>query len=69
MLFEGLCIGAAGIPTGMIMGIGSISLVISAVAEYFKNFGYSTVTLSLTVSGPAIAGAAVISLATILFAA
>ena len=69
VLFEGLCIGAAGIPTGMIMGIGSISLVISAVAEYFKNFGYSTVTLSLTVSGPAIAGAAVISLATILFAA
>lgn len=69
VLFEGFCIGAVGIPIGVIAGIGSIGLVISFVAEYFKNFGYSTVSLSLTVSGPAIAGASVISLVTILFAA
>ncbi|WP_373266058.1 ABC transporter permease [Hungatella hathewayi] len=69
VLFEGLCIGAAGIPIGIIVGLGSIGLVISFVAEKFKNFGYSAVSLSLTVSGPAIAGAAVVSLVTILFAA
>lgn len=69
VLFEGLCIGAAGIPIGIVVGLGSIGLVISFVAEKFKNFGYSAVSLSLTVSGTAIAGAAVISLVTILFAA
>ena len=69
VLFEGLCIGAAGIPIGILVGLGSIGLVISFVAEKFKNFGYSAVSLSLTVSGTAIAGAAVISLVTILFAA
>lgn len=69
VLFEGLCISAVGIPLGIFVGIGSIGLVIPIVAENFKSILYSTVPLSLWVSLPAIAVAAVVSLVTILISA
>lgn len=69
VLFEGLCIGAIGIPIGVIVGIGSTELVISVVARNFGNVMYSNVPLTLTVSAPAIIGAAAVSLVTILISA
>jgi len=69
VLFEGLCIGIIGIPIGIIVGIGSIGLVIPIVADRFNNILYSTVPLTLSVSVPAIVLATVVSLVTILISA
>lgn len=69
VLFEGLCIGAIGIPIGILIGIPSIQLVLSIVAENFANVLYSNVPLTLVVSVPALAAAAVISMITILISA
>ena len=69
VLFEGLCIGAIGIPLGVLAGIGSIGLVIPIVAGNFGSMMSSTVPLTLTVSAPAIAAAAVVSMITILISA
>jgi putative ABC transport system permease protein len=69
VLFEGLCIGAVGIPIGVVVGIVSISLVISFVAGNFGNIAYSTVPLTLTVSVPTIVAAAAVSMVTILISA
>jgi len=69
VLFEGLCIGAVGIPIGVIVGIGSIRLVISVVAGNFGNVMYSNVPLTLTVSIPVIVVAAAVSMVTILISA
>lgn len=69
VLFEGLCIGAVGIPIGVIVGIGGTGLVISVVARNFGNIAYSAVPLSLTVSAPAIVVAAAVSMVTILISA
>lgn len=69
VLFEGVCIGAAGIPVGVVVGMGSIGLVISAVSRQFGNILYTNVPLTLTVSLPAIAGAAAVSMVTILVSA
>lgn len=69
VLFEGLCIGAIGIPIGVCLGIGGIGIVISIVAQNFSSIMYSGVPLTLHVSVPAILGAAAISLATILISA
>ncbi|GIO39055.1 ABC transporter permease [Paenibacillus antibioticophila] len=69
VLFEGLCIGAIGIPIGVIVGIGSIGLVISVVARSFGSIAYSAVPLTLTVSAPVIVVAAAVSLVTILISA
>ncbi|MPQ34040.1 ABC transporter permease [Clostridium estertheticum] len=69
VLFEGLCIGAIGIPIGVIVGIGSIRLVISVVAGNFGSIMYSNVPLTLTVSIPVIVVAAVVSMVTILISA
>ncbi|SFD25261.1 FtsX-like permease family protein [Clostridium uliginosum] len=69
VLFEGLCIGAIGIPIGVMVGIGSIWLVIPIVTENFGNIIPSTVPLTLSVSIPTIVAAAVISLVTILISA
>ncbi|QHI71721.1 FtsX-like permease family protein [Aminipila terrae] len=69
VLFEGLCVGAIGIPIGVLVGIGSIGLVIPIVAENFGNILYSNVPLTLSVSFPAIVAAAAISLVTILISA
>ena len=69
VLFEGLCIGAAGIPVGILAGIGGIGLVISAVARNFSNILYSGVPLTLRVSVPAVLTAAAVSLITIFISA
>jgi len=69
VLFEGLCIGAIGIPIGVVIGIGSIRLVIPVVAGNFGTILYSSVPLTLAVSVPAIAAAAAVSLVTILISA
>jgi putative ABC transport system permease protein len=69
VLFEGLCIGTIGIPIGVMVGIGSIGLVIPIVAGKFGNIAYSTVPLTLTVSVPAIVVASSVSLVTILISA
>jgi len=69
VLFEGLCIGAIGIPIGVVAGIGSIRLVIPVVAGNLGTILYSTVPLTLSVSVPAIAAAAAVSLVTILISA
>ncbi|MBW6411705.1 ABC transporter permease [Clostridium weizhouense] len=69
VLFEGLCIGAIGIPIGIIVGIGSIWIVIPIVEGNFRNIITSTVPLTLSVSIPAIVVAALISLITILISA
>ncbi|KAJ53174.1 putative ABC transport system permease protein [Clostridium tetanomorphum] len=66
VLFEGLCIGAIGIPIGIMVGIGSIGLLIPIIARNFSNIIPITVPLTLSVSVPAIVAAAVISLITIL---
>ncbi|MBP2111298.1 ABC transporter permease [Paenibacillus silagei] len=69
VLFEGLCIGAAGIPAGILLGIGSMGLVLMAVSRNFGNILYSGVPLSLKVSVPAIVCAAALSMVTILISA
>lgn len=69
VLFEGLCVGAVGIPVGVILGIGSIKLVISVVAQHFGGVLYSNVPLTLKISVPAIVFATAVSLVTILISA
>jgi putative ABC transport system permease protein len=69
VLFEGLCIGAIGIPIGVMVGIGSIGLAIPIVAGNFGNILKSTVPLTLSASVPAIIAAAAVSLVTILISA
>lgn len=69
VLFEGLCIGAIGIPIGVLVGIASIRFVIGVVAKNFTNILYASVPLALTVSAPAIVVAAVVSMITILISA
>ncbi len=69
VLFEGLCIGAAGIPIGIALGIGCVGLVIPIVSGKFGSVMRSSAPLTLWVSGAAVAGAAAVSLATILISA
>ncbi|MBP1905181.1 putative ABC transport system permease protein [Paenibacillus turicensis] len=69
VLFEGFCIGVIGIPLGIIVGIGSMGLVISAVTSNFGNMLYENVPLTLKISLPAIVVAAVVSMVTILISA
>ncbi|OAA88371.1 ABC transporter permease [Clostridium ljungdahlii] len=69
VLFEGLCIGAIGIPIGVFIGIVSIKLAIGIVAKNFANVLFANVPLTLTVSAPAIIAAVVTSMITILISA
>lgn len=69
VLFEGLCIGVAGIPVGILLGIGSMGLVLTVVSRNFGNILYPHVPLTLQVSIPAIACAAALSMITILISA
>lgn len=69
VLFEGICIGAVGIPIGILTGLGSIWLVISVVSRKFSSLLYSGVPLTMSMSLPAIAGAAAVSIITILISA
>ncbi|BCJ93821.1 ABC transporter permease [Anaerocolumna cellulosilytica] len=69
VLFEGLCIGIIGIPIGVLVGIGSVGLLLPIVAGNFKNILHSNVPLTIAVSVPAIIAAAAVSLVTILISA
>ncbi|MCI8646364.1 MAG: ABC transporter permease [Firmicutes bacterium] len=69
VLFEGLCIGLVGIPIGILVGIPCIKFVLLLTAENFGNIMYDNVPLTLSISVPAIAAAAVISMITILISA
>ncbi|WP_320956601.1 ABC transporter permease [Enterocloster asparagiformis] len=69
VLFEGLCIGALGIPIGILVGIPGIKLVLTLVSANFGNIMYDTVPLTLKVSVPVLAAAAAVSMATILISA
>lgn len=69
VLFEGLCIGAMGIPIGIMLGLGSIKFVLSAVSDNFSNILYNNVSLTLTISIPVIILAVMVSLITILISA
>ncbi|QIB68725.1 ABC transporter permease [Aminipila butyrica] len=69
VLFEGLCIGAIGIPIGLLVGIGSIKLILPIVANNFSTIINSTVPLNLSISVPALVVAAAVSLVTILISA
>lgn len=69
VLFEGLCIGAVGIPLGILLGIGSIKIIISVVAKNFSNLLYGNNPLVLSVSIPVLLAAAGVSLITILISA
>ncbi|OKP76189.1 ABC transporter permease [Paenibacillus sp. P3E] len=69
VLFEGFCIGAIGIPIGVLVGIASIRLVIGVVAKNFANVLYNSVPLTLTLSAPAILAAVAVSTITILISA
>ena len=69
VLFEGLCIGAVGIPIGILVGLGGTSLVISVVTENFSNMLSSKIPLTMTLSVPALVIAAAVSLVTILVSA
>ena len=69
VLFEGLFIGAIGIPIGVLVGIGSIELILPIVASNFSTIISSTVPLTLSVSVPALVVAAAVSLITILISA
>lgn len=69
VLFEGLCIGAMGIPFGILAGIGSIRLLLPVVSEHFGSISTSGVPMELAVSVSALTGAAAVSLVTILISA
>lgn len=69
VLFEGLCIGAVGIPLGILLGLPSVRLVLLLVEKNFNNVMYDGVPLALVISVPAIVAAAVLSLVTILISA
>ncbi len=69
VLFEGLCIGMAGIPIGILAGLGCIRGVISVVSGRFGAVLYTGVPLTTKVSLPAVAGATAVSLVTILISA
>ncbi|MGL5257964.1 MAG: ABC transporter permease [Proteocatella sp.] len=69
VFFEGLCIGVIGIPTGIIVGITSVWILIPVIAKNFVSIIHSNIPLKLYVSISAIAMASIISLVTILISA
>ena len=69
VLFEGLCIGLVGIPLGLLVGIPSVSAVLSLVSKNFSDLAYSGVPLDLHVSLPILIVAVAISFVTILLSA
>lgn len=69
VLFEGLCLGLVSIPIGMLLGIGSISIVLSIVEKQFENILYVGVPLTVTLSIPILVLSVIISFITILISA
>lgn len=69
VLFEGICIGAVGIPLGILIGVPGMKLVLALIEKNFANVMYDNVPLVLVVSAPAVIAAVIISLVTILASA
>ncbi|MCI8327297.1 MAG: ABC transporter permease [Lachnospiraceae bacterium] len=69
VLFEGCCVGALGIPLGILIGIPSVKMVLILVEKNFKNVMYDDVPLDLKVSVLALVVAMFISMLTILISA
>lgn len=69
VVFEGACIGAVGIPLGILAGLPGIRLVLALVAKNFANILYQGVVLTMVISVPALIAAAAISMITILISA
>ncbi|MDD4850908.1 MAG: ABC transporter permease [Gemmiger sp.] len=69
VLFEGVCIGAVGIPVGLLLGLGGMQAVLAVVENKFQNMLYEDVPLTMTISAPALLLAAAVSLVTILISA
>ncbi len=69
VLFEGLCIGAAGIPLGIFIGLPSLQVVLALASGHFQNIMYEGVPLKLCVSPLSLLAAVAISLVTILISA
>lgn len=69
VLFEGLCIGVVGIPLGILLGLLAMTGVLAVVEKSFQNIMYDGVELSLVLSPPILALAALVSLFTILISA
>lgn len=69
VLFESLCIGAIGIPAGILIGLPGTQIILSLVEKNFVNLMYEGVSLDLVISLPAIIAAVLVSIITILISA
>ena len=69
VLFEGLCIGAFGIPAGILLGLAGIGITLHFIGDIFSSMTSTSATLSLSVSIPALAIAVVLGVLTILVSA
>lgn len=69
VLFEGLCLGAAGIPFGLLLGCSGMGLALFVVSGNFQNILYADVPLTLKISPLPLLASAAVSLITILISA
>ena len=69
VLFEGLCIGAVGIPVGICLGLASIGIIIMGITKKLSSIFYTGVSLTMDISALAIIGAVAVSIITILISA
>lgn len=69
VLFEGVCIGIAGIPVGVLLGIAGTKAVLYMVSEKFMGILYANVPLRMILSLPAVLAAVFVSFFTILISA
>lgn len=69
VLFEGFCIGIAGIPMGILIALPSIRLILAIVEKNFTNVLYHNVALEIEISPLILAIAGIISMITILISA
>lgn len=69
VLFEGFCIGAVGIPLGILLGIGGIGVTFLFIGGIFDKMSSRGVSLTLSVSMASVIIAAVVGIVTIMVSA
>ena len=69
VLFEGICVGAIGIPVGIIAGIVGIGITIRFIDGIAGEAFFGSTSITLSVSLPAVAVAALVSALTIFLSA
>lgn len=69
VFFEAFAVSAAGIPAGILAGIGGIWVTLLAVGDKFRSAGFGHVKLRLYVSPVSVIAAAAVSLVTVLISA